>query len=330
MGQSGEPRRMTTWKRGAMAVDAMYLLLATLLVQQHAYHINFSDALPQRAQRHLRLIALEGDAPWAYRLLVPAAAQLLSIPLSALGLSEDDAREYAYLTLRWLMTAPLLLLFHRFCQRFVPTPWALCGTLLLVALHSPAYMHYWFQPASPLDLLLWLMAAMMTLRGRFDWLPLMVFLGSLNRETAVFIIAIHGALRLGHEPTGRLLARCGGLLAIWAAVFVGLRQLITPQLWATEKTAWEMLLTNLDVEWFFYALSFVGMWGLLPLLDWRRLPEALRRLSLVMLPYLALVMLFGRIREVRLLLPLAIPLIPASLIVLRTWLSEEEATDLPA
>ncbi|MFT5683200.1 MAG: hypothetical protein ACI8RZ_004129 [Myxococcota bacterium] len=323
MGESASMGRTTTWKRGAVAIDGMYLLLASLLVQQHAYHINFSDAVALRAQRHIRLIALEGDAPWAYRLLVPAAAEAISIPLAALGIDADGAREYGYLSLRWVMTAALLLLFHRYCRRFLSVQWALTATLLLVALHAPAFMHYWFQPASPLDLLLWLMATMITLRGRNDWLPLIVFLGALNRETAVFIIAIHGILRLGHEPLPKLLLRCAGLGAIWAAVFVGLRQIITPQLWSTEKTVWEMFVRNLDVEWFFYALSFVGMWGLLPLLGWKKVPDVLKRLTLVMIPYVVLLMLFGRIREVRLLLPLTIPLIPAAFLVLQGWLAED-------
>ena len=47
-----------------------------------------------------------------------------------------------------------------------------------------------------------------------------------------------------------------------------------------------------------------------------------------MVPYVGLLMLFGRIREVRLLLPLAIPLIPATMLLLRDWLAEE-ATDRP-
>ena len=324
MGERSETGKKTILRKGRIALVSMYLVLTSLLIQQHAYQVNFSESLIKRAQRHDRLLALQGDAPWAYRVLTPALAEAISTPLLFLGMSEHNAREYAYLSLRWVLIASLLLLFHRFCRRYLAQHWAFAGTLLLVSLHSPSFVHYWFQPSSPLDLLLWLMAVMLTLRGQFRWLPLMVFLGTLNRETAVFIIAIHGVLQLGREPLPRLLVRCTGLGLIWAAVFLGLRTVITPELWSTDKTPWQMLHSNLSGEWLFYALSFLGVWSLLPLLGWRRVPAELRRLALLMVPYLGLLMLYGRIREVRLLLPLAIPLIPASLIVLQQWLRDDQ------
>ena len=118
-------------KRGRAAVNAMYLVLALLLVQLHAYHVNFSDQLILRAQRHERLLALQGDAPWAYRLLVPACAEILSVPLAAIGLPEDEAREYAYLALRFCFLGSLLVLFDRYCRRFVSAQLALAVSHVL-------------------------------------------------------------------------------------------------------------------------------------------------------------------------------------------------------
>ena len=104
MGEQGEAGAKATRQKGRAALMSMYLVLTTLLVQQHAYQVNFTDSLEMRAQRHDRLLALQGDAPWAFRVLTPALAEAISTPLSMLGLSEHNAREYAYLSLRWLIS----------------------------------------------------------------------------------------------------------------------------------------------------------------------------------------------------------------------------------
>jgi hypothetical protein len=46
-----------------------------------------------------------------------------------------------------------------------------------------------------------------------------------------------------------------------------------------------------------------------------------------MIPYLGLVLFFGRIREVRLLLPTTIAFIPATLVVLSQWLNDTHDAD---
>jgi hypothetical protein len=63
---------------------------------------------------------------------------------------------------------------------------------------------------------------------------------------------------------------------------------------------------------------FLGGLLVVPWSGWSRRPPELRRLALVLwLTYVPLQLVFGRIREVRLLLPLAIALIPLALLALR-------------
>jgi hypothetical protein len=297
---------------------ALYLGLALLLVQLHGESINFGPKAGKRAERHEQIISGQGEAPWVYRLAVPWTAELSGRVVQLAGLPERRAVEWGYLIWRFVFTAGLFLLFHRYLGHWLPPPWPVAGTLLLVALHGPSYLHYWFQPASSLDLLLWVAAAVLTLEGRWRWLFPLILLGSLNRETSVFIALIHGALLWGRGPLRPLVLRMVGLGGCWALGFFAVRLWSDSGGWAHGSHPLGMLLANLgNPGWLLYALSFWGVLWLLPILRWSRLPVGLRALLLVSLPYLALQLLFGRIREVRLLLPLALALIPVLLLELR-------------
>ena len=88
--------------------------------------------------------------------------------------------------------------------------------------------------------------------------------------------------------------------------------------WSHGSTPLGMLMANLtQPAWLFYAFVFFGVLWVIPFLGWRRWPRELRYLAVVMLPYLGLQMLFGRIREVRLLLPSSLVLIPMFLLYIR-------------
>ena len=292
-----------------------YLGLSALLAQFHGYVVNFGPKQGKRLARHEQILQREGEAPWAYRLVMPALAESVASVPAAMGWPRRDAIEVGYLFWRWLFTFGLFLLFHRFLSAWLDPPWALAGTLLLAALHGPSYAWYWFQPASSLDFLLWMAAATLTTRGRYRWLFPLLVLGALNRETAVFMVVIHGALRLGREPLRPLLLRCVALFACWAVTYGALLFLVAVPGWAHGGNPLGMLVANIrHPGWLLYAASFFGVLWLAPLGSWSHQPPALRYLLLGLLPYLALQLLFGRIREVRLLLPLAMVLIPMGLL----------------
>jgi len=304
---------------------ALYLGLALLLAQLHGERVNFGPKKGKRAERHELIVQGQGEAPWAYRAVVPWAAELTGRVVQLTGLPQQRSVEWGYLFWRFVFTFGLFLLFHRFLGHWVPPPWPLLGTLLLAGLHGPSYAHYWFQPASSLDLLLWVAAAVLTIERRWLWLFPLVVVGALNRETAVFIVLIHGALLWGREPLRAVSLRMAGLAACWALPFLGLRLVVDVAGWAHGSDPVGMFMANFSHgDWLLYALCFWGVLWVLPVLRWRTLPPRLRALVVVLLPYLALQLVFGRIREVRLLLPLALALIPVLLLTLRDLSKESE------
>jgi hypothetical protein len=326
--------RYTPRTRNLVAVVLLYLGLAVVLTSLHGYNVNYGESAHKRAARHAKIIDMRGDSPWAYRLAVPFVAEGVSRALAPLPIEETDRREMGYLSVRFVAMFVSLLALHRFQRYFLPASWALGGTVLFAALHGPSFEHYWFQPASAPDLMLWLLAAVLTMERRDAWLFPMVLLGALNRETVVFLIPIHVALRWGREPLKPLFTRAALLGVTWAVPFLALRQLVEVKRWASNKTAVDYLTNNLTrPEWIAYALSFAGAWLIVPFLGWRHLPPRIQRLILVMGPYLGLIFAFGRIREVRLLLPLCLAFIPATMLVLQRWDSETsggEGALLPA
>lgn len=295
----------------------VYLGLALLLVQMHNERIN-SRRSERRAERHEQILTGKGEGPWAYRILVPATTEALSISLEKLGLTKSGERETGYLVWRFACTFAIFILFHRFLENWVEPPWALAGTGLLAALHGPSYSYYWFQPALPLDMVLWTAVALVTLARRDFWLLPIIAVGALNRETIVFAIGVHACLRFGHEPLRRLVLRCAGLSAAAGAVLLALRWMIPIERWAAGKTAWDFLKNNFThSDWLAYAITFVGAFVILAVVGFGRLPRELKLLCLLMVPYLALQLLFGQIREVRLLMPTMLALMPASLLLIR-------------
>ena len=306
------------------AILALYLGLALCLALFHGSIQNFGPRQDDRAERHAQVLSHAGEAPWTYRLLVPTLAEIVRPVPEGLGASPKDALEASYLLWQFLFTAALFLAFHRYLTIWLDPVWALAANLFFIALQGPAFAYHWFQPDSLPDLLVWVAAAVLSLGppGRRDfWLFPLVLVGAVNRESALFLVAIHGAFRWGREPTKDLCFRGLALAACWLVVFLGVRRLVGSHGWAHGGTPWSYFLANItNPDWLLYAASFFGVLWLAPFVGWGRQPAGLRRLAVLMIPYLALQFAFGRIREVRLLLPLSLVLIPLGALWLRSAL----------
>ena len=304
---------------------ALYIGLSLLLTFIHAINVN-TRRDNARERRHMEIIEGRGKAPYGYRLLVPEIAEPIRRRLENVGFTRSTAREAAYLSLRWAFTLSGLLLFHAFLRAWFDAAWTVAGTLLFAALHPATYHYYWFQPASALDLALWLLAARLAqTRISAWWLLPIVMLGAFNRETIVFAPLLYLALAYGRLPLRLLVIPLGAALAVFACVFLGLRWWIIGPLPRVVPMS-RVLQQNWNNPWWVvYAILFFGVLWVLPVIAWRRVRPELQRLVLVMSPYLVLQILYGRIREVRLLLPLTMALIPVALDLLRVSMKNSRA-----
>jgi hypothetical protein len=290
---------------------ALFAGLALMLTALHALDVETrDDYAAMRAERHAEILEHRGKEPYVDRILAPELAELGRRLVTGGGASRDAAPERSYLAIQFVATFAGLILFRAVLAALYDPPWALAGTLLFAALHPASYRYFWFQPDSPIDLALWLGAAALAVRGKSGlWLLPLTAIGALNRETILFAPLIYGALAWERVPRRRLLRECAAALAAGGAVLVGVHLWIGPK----ERIVGlaDLLRENLanPPGWLFAAVFFGVLW-LLPLLRWRRASPAVRRLTLVLLPCLLLALVFGRIREVRLFLPLSLALIP--------------------
>mgnify|MGYP001113163627 CR=1 FL=1 len=222
-----------------------------------------------------------------------------------------------------MFTFALLLLFDSWLRCWFEPVWALAGTVLLAALHPLSHLGYWYQPASCADLVLWVLAALLSVRGRFGALYPLVVIGSLNRETAVFAVLIHVALRLGREPIRELMLRALRLTVCWAVPFVLLRLVIGLKPWEVDLVS--VLRSNFVGPGRMAALVFLGPLLMLSSTSWRKRPLPLRRLAAMLtITYLPLQVVFGRLLELRLLLPLSLAYIPLAFMALRDFMTEDQ------
>lgn len=311
---------------------ALYFGLALVLTQLHGDRVNHGPREAKRLDRHARILKGTGDAPWGYRVGTPVVVEAARravdgpLPASLPGSRTAERRalsvnlERGYLAVRFTALFGFLALFHTWLRRFGSSTEALAGTTLAAALHAPAFNHYWFQPSSSVDLLLWTGTLVALDKDRDRWVPLLVVVGAINRETALFMVLFYGAMRFGSMAHSQLLARMAGLTVLWLIPQAVIRTTIGPLTWAGRgATPVDYLTANLThPEWMLYAASFLGVLWLMPALAWKKAPRELRALVVVLAPYVVLQFLFGRIREVRLFLPLVVVLVPLFLLWIRT------------
>ena len=313
------PKRYLFW------LLLLYAGLAAAMTVLHTENVTHGRRGPLRMERHEQILDHDGDAPWIYRVGTPMTADAITTVQETLGATDGFRDERSYAILRILTLLATFVVFHAVCQHWLTHNEAITATILLAALHGPATAHYYYQPDSPADLLAWVLAAWLTLTKRDMWLFALIPLAAINRETAVFAVGIHLALRWGEEPIGRTLARTAALGALWAAVFLGLRELIDDRGHALGHSLIENVRVNLtSPDWMLYFFAFLGGLPWLMVEGWPKLPPALKRWLGVLVPYIVLVLLYGRIREVRLFLPVMTVIIPAALLTLRDMREPQE------
>ena len=208
----------------------LYLGLSLMLAAMHAMDVDLGTHEAQARQRHHAILAGHAQAPFAYRVLMPILAEGTKRVLES-AFPPDEALALAYVGWRFAGILAFFLLFHVYLRAWLDEAWATAGVLLAAALHPAAHHFYWYQPDSPTDLVVWTLAGVLTMAGRDVWLFPLIALGALNRETAVFAIAVHACLRWGREPRRTLIVRCAGLLATFTATFVVLHAAIGFRPW---------------------------------------------------------------------------------------------------
>lgn len=152
--------------------------------------------------------------------------------------------------------------------------------------------------------------------GRLGWLFVVVALGTLNKETAFWLVpAWFFVNHPGWRPRWPVVARAAALFACFAAVYLGARWATTGEPVVTFSTGapeadgtrprWlrnlaELLLFGLARDRVFQNVYWAWLIHLPAILYWRALPPLLRRLYGAVPFFLVPIFLVGNLRELRL------------------------------
>jgi hypothetical protein len=298
---------------------AIYAGIALALTAVEARMIQWGAHHADRAVRHAQILGGAGESPWVYRVLSPQLAEATRGLLHRVT-PTVDALEWSYAGWYALWLVAFFVLFHRWLSLWAGPAgarWPVVGVGLAAALHLCTYRFYWFSPDAPLDLVGWVGAAWLggaapAIRDR--WLVPWIFFGALNRETAVFAAILAGVRAFDALPARAAMGRLMAWIAAFLVPYTAIRYGIGSRPAAVHP--WGALRANLDPDWAVPAALFTLPW--LGAAAWAlrnpSVPRVLRwSFVAVVSAYVPLVLLFGRVRELRLWLPLlivAVPLLP--------------------
>ncbi|MFA4948016.1 MAG: hypothetical protein WC674_05840 [Candidatus Krumholzibacteriia bacterium] len=299
------------------------IILSVSAVLAYGYYRQVgSPHLTDRLELHGQILRGTAESPYRYRVLVPFIGEALTRALSAV-LPGDRAFLLAYALFDLAAIFFLLGALFRYLRVWFSNEQALIGVLFAAATMPVALRDHYFQPWSILEAGLFTAGLLCIYRGRLWTLASIVALASFNRETAVFIplaflfanASIRGAGESDRMPVRRTALLFAGYCAIWAAVFFGLRAVLggarpavtLPEVFSRNATPAVTLRAIMRAGLLFGAFWIFAAAG------FRRAPEFVRRVSLVALPYLAAILVWGMWHEARLLILLYAIVIPLGL-----------------
>ena len=265
---------------------------------------------------------MDGTAgnPVQYRVLAAWLEWLLVHGFAALGVPNHFT--VAFIALRVLEDSAVFVLAYAYWRKLgLSLPHAFLGMSLLAWGMSYGHHNTDLRFDTYLDVAFYLAAALCLLYGRELWLLPLVGLAALNRETSgliPFLLLAHAWAN--DRLTRREVALAAGALAIWAAVFVGLRLAYPPQRLIVPDGAsglgWPLFVFN--ATRYLTPLQLFAVLGIVPFLalaGWRHWPPVLRAFALALVPVWLVVHAFAAVvAEARLfLVPQALVFVPGAL-----------------
>lgn len=271
--------------------------------------------------RHAAILKGQGGDPWQYRLLAPYL--LKSVIALCEGLEVPYPRAHAFIYFRYAQDVGVLLAAYAYYRCLdLTAPAALLGMALLAWGMAHSNFDSDLQFSTFFDVLFYLLAGLVIVRGWWRWLPALTALAALNRETSGFIPLLLLAAAWVATPERRWREALPSVALAFAAyigvqlavrLLYGAQALMLPY---AQQPGIDMLAYNLlrSVTWK-QLLATVSVVPLVAALAYGAWPPTLRAWFWTLVPlWLVIHALMAVLAETRLLLvPQALVLIPAAL-----------------
>lgn len=250
-------------------------------------------------------------APFVYRVLAPYSVHGLST-LTGFSLSSmSHATRLAWFLLAYIVT-------HCYLRLWFGRSIAVAGTLLVAALLPMTFTNSWAHPDHIPELALFTLGCYAVAARRDLLFGITLVLATLNRETAVFLVALHAVVGPYDFKRLRLTALFG---AIWASLFVGVRLwrgFEAFELWQFKRNLGFLTLLPEAYDPYYrtYGYFWLIVFGPLTYFALRHVstkPEFARRALLVVPMFVVVAFTMSSIIETRIFTPVFPLVLPAAL-----------------
>lgn len=293
---------------GSLALAAIFIAATAVTALDYGIGPG-DDTLLARRDIHKGILNQSARAPDRHRVLAPV---VMEVPTRVLArfMPYDTAYDRAALLFYLIAMAALVASQYAYLRVWFSTEQALIGVLLIACTLRITIRQHDYSPYSFLEPSFFALGLLAILHARRGWFALLVAVATLNRETAIFLIALFAVTQPMTKATVKFVA---GYFGIWLVIFVGLRFLggDAERYWTIDL----VFRTNVSQWWLaaFNITVLLGVFWIFALLGLPRAPAFVRRSALVIPAYLAAVAIWGIWWEVRLLMPLYPLLAPLAL-----------------
>lgn len=308
------------------AVTLCILLLSLLTVFNQVKALGLSWQEEHYMQRMEDVLAGKAGAPWQYRILSESIGLTIVRTFQLLGVPRPEGT--AFVLIRVAQNCLIFFLALVFYRRLgIPYYPGLLGVLALAWGMTHANYNSDLSFNTYTDIILFLLAGLAIVTGRYRWILIITALGAFNRETIIFVpLALMMTALFRRHPesvlftTMRITMVCIG---IYMVVFFGLRAFWGPREWVQYSPeihrGWEQFWFNMtyDRTWGHLA-GVLGIMPLIALMAWRFWPPLLKAFLVAIVPgWFLLHFFFGTVAEARLVLvPQVMVFIPGALFAL--------------
>ncbi len=332
------PRKADLWGSGTKTFLFEILVLFQLTLVLTYNYFEYVERLTIQSRMKMHDAIVMGTAPYQYRyrVLVPYAAEALMKPLSLLpGMKSANALHerlqnrpfmLAYGILNFVAIMLFLIFMLALLKQWFPWSMALLGVLLTAIIMSVTFRDHYFHPWSFWEAALYATGLHLIVRREYFLFTVANLIGVVNRETSCFLPLMFVLSVIPRASKDWLLSlerkdmRFALLnLAIWPLAFAVLHKVVgyAPATF-TISIAWHGNKSRLFYSLFMNAILLGPLWvfaikGLIS-----SAPSVIRRSSLAVIPYVALLSVIGFWWEVRYWIPMLPILIPAIIASLQT------------
>jgi hypothetical protein len=294
----------------------VFAVVAVIVVLMHVDTLPWGYLGKMQLRRHNAVLDGEAGDPWQYRILSEQLMRPIIAVLDAAGVPDHES--WAFFLTRAVQGFAIFVLaaeLYRQLGHTIGVAFVGVGLIVFGMVTADYDSDLSFNTYS--DVLFYLAAALLAIRGRWWWIAALMPFAVANRETAlaipILMVAV-GGRHVWRPAAVALLAGAGTYAAIRA--WYGPRELLTA--WG-HTAGVDMIRFNVRNEAMRQVALTAGTATALAVLGWRHAGRVERRLVVgLAVPWLAVHFVVASIVETRLLLvPLVVAVIPAALAVTR-------------